>query len=421
VGDLQNEISSCAEWTPDCTETLLTDADGDGTAEYTATVPAGSYSFKIALNGTWDEAYPAENVPLNLAVDSELTFTFDTATNKVGIQPGSLAGEYDAATDLVAEPVRNGTGENFYFVLTDRFENGNTANDQGGLEGDRLVHGFDPADKAFYNGGDIAGLQQRLPYLDDLGITAIWLTPSFKNKPVQGEGNLASSGYHGYWITDFTQIDPHLGTNEELKAFIDQAHARDIKVYFDIITNHTADQIQYQTKDGAPVTANPVPYISTAEVPYYDAAGNPINISELAGSSEFPALDPAVSFPYVPVRSGDIVPAVLNDTTLYHNRGDAVWPDVNSESYMFGDFDTLDGIMTEHPTVVNAMEDIYKTWVDFGIDGFRIDTVHRTPRGRRRHDRALLDVDRHGRRRLPDRHGQARQYGVLAGVDNGHF
>ena len=54
-----------------------------------------------------------------------------------------------------------------------------------------------------------------------------------------------SAGYHGYWITDFTQIDPHLGTNAELEALIADAHARGIDVYFDIITNHTADVIDY--------------------------------------------------------------------------------------------------------------------------------------------------------------------------------
>ena len=71
------------------------------------------------------------------------------------------------------------------------------------------------------------------------------MTPSFKNKPVQGEAGSESAGYHGYWITDFTQIDPHLGTNAELKTLIDLAHERGMKVFFDIITNHTADVLDY--------------------------------------------------------------------------------------------------------------------------------------------------------------------------------
>ena len=97
--------------------------------------------------------------------------------------------------------------------------------------------------KGCYHGGDLKGLLDRIDYIQGLGTTAIWLTPSFKNKAVQPEDN--SAGYHGYWITDFTQIDPHLGTNAELQALVDAAHARGMKVYFDIITNHTADVIDY--------------------------------------------------------------------------------------------------------------------------------------------------------------------------------
>ena len=102
---------------------------------------------------------------------------------------------------------------------------GDPSNDTGGLvpegeENDRSVSGFDPTDKGFYHGGDLRGVINQLDYIKGLGTTAIWLTPSFKNKPVQGEGADASAGYHGYWITDFTQIDPHLGTNAEMKALI---------------------------------------------------------------------------------------------------------------------------------------------------------------------------------------------------------
>src|SRR5699024_2069533 len=152
--------------------------------------------------------------PLALSADSRLRFTFDTATGLTQVVPLDLRGEYsDTDAELVAAPVRQaGSGEQFYFVLTDRFANGSTANDTGGLEGDRLTTGFDPTDKGFYQGGDIAGLHSKLDYIQGLGTSAIWLTPSFKNMPVQGSGDDASAGYHGYWVTDFTQIDPHLGT-----------------------------------------------------------------------------------------------------------------------------------------------------------------------------------------------------------------
>ena len=89
------------------------------------------------------------------------------------------------------------------------------------------------------------GLQSELGYIKSLGTTAIWLTPSFKNKAVQDNNGFPSGGYHGYWITDFTQIDPHLGTNADLSNLV-KARTLGIKVYFDIIANHTADVIQYQ-------------------------------------------------------------------------------------------------------------------------------------------------------------------------------
>src|SRR3954451_19251708 len=137
------------------------------------------------------------------------------------------------------------TAESFYFVMADRFENGSSANDLGGLPADRLKSGFDPTAKGFYHGGDLAGIRARLRYIKGLGTTAIWLTPSFKNKAVQLEDG-PSAGYHGYWITDFTQIDPHLGSNDELAALIREAHGMGMKVFFDIITNHTADVIDYK-------------------------------------------------------------------------------------------------------------------------------------------------------------------------------
>jgi alpha-amylase len=261
------------------------------------------------------------------------------------------------------------TDETFYFVMADRFENGDTSNDTGGLTGDRLVTGFDPTSRGFYNGGDLAGLHSQLDYIQGLGTTSIWLTPSFKNKPVQLEDG-PSAGYHGYWITDFTQIDPHLGTNAELRALVDDAHSRGMKVYFDIITNHTADVIGYA--EGARQ-----PYISKDVEPYRTADGEPFDDRDYAGTGTFPALSPTESFPYTPVLdSGEEnlkVPDWLNDVTLYHNRGDTTF--VGENSY-YGDFFGLDDLFTEHPTVVRGMIDIYKTWIrDLGIDGFRIDTM----------------------------------------------
>lgn len=266
--------------------------------------------------------------------------------------------------------------EVLYFLLPDRFENGDPSNDKGGLKGDRLTTGFDPASKGFFHGGDLKGLVQRLDYIQSLGATAIWLGPIYKNKPVQGPKGQESAGYHGYWITDFTQVDPHFGTNAEMKAFVDAAHARGIKVYLDIITNHTADVIQYR-ECGA------CDYRSRADYPYQrkgGVKGAAIN-SGFAGdgvqtAENFAKLaDPDYAYTtFVPAAEKDVkVPAWLNDPIHYHNRGNSAF---RNESSTMGDFAGLDDLMTESPRVLQGFIDIYGAWIDqFGIDGFRIDTA----------------------------------------------
>ncbi|QOV46297.1 pullulanase-type alpha-1,6-glucosidase [Streptomyces chromofuscus] len=271
---------------------------------------------------------------------------------------------------LAAEPARHDlTREQFYFVLPDRFANGDKGNDRGGLTGSRLATGYDPTDKGFYQGGDLKGLTQRLDYIKGLGTTAIWLAPIFKNRPVQGEGSNASAGYHGYWITDFTQVDPHFGSNEDLETLIDKAHAKGMKVFFDVITNHTADVVDYEEKS--------YDYLSKGAFPYLTEDGESFDDADYAaGKRDFPEVDED-SFPRTPVvapAERDVkVPSWLNDPAMYHNRGDSTWA---GESATYGDFVGLDDLWTERPEVVRGMERIYQRWVrDFDIDGFRIDTV----------------------------------------------
>lgn len=280
--------------------------------------------------------------------------------------------------ERVARPSLRGslTDTNFYFVMADRFNNGDTGNDEGGYTGDRTQTGFDPTSKRYYHGGDIAGLQAKLDYLQGMGTEAIWFTPIFKNKPVQSEdgpaGTDGSAGYHGYWITDFTQIDPHLGSNAELRELVQAAHARGMKVFFDIITNHTADVISYRSNDREG-------YTSKDAEPYRDADGDVFDDREYASGEDFPALDAEESFPYLPElepAEEDLkVPSWLNDVRYYHNRGNTDFQR-EDEDQQYGDFAGLDDLFTEHPRVVDGMEKIYKTWVtDIGIDGYRIDTM----------------------------------------------
>jgi len=270
--------------------------------------------------------------------------------------------------------------EFMYFALPDRFENGDPGNDRGGLGGDRLVNGFDPSHKGFYHGGDLRGFRQRLDYIEALGATAIWLGPVYRNKPVQGAPGAESAGYHGYWITDFTSVDPHLGTDAELRELVDAAHARGIKVYLDIITNHTADVIAYRE---CPTSS--CPYRSRADFPYDaqgGATGAPINAGfagdqpphqTLANFARLTRPDFAYT-PFVPAgEEHRKVPAWLNDPIYYHNRGDSTFA---GESSQMGDFSGLDDLMTENPRVVRGFVDIYGQWIDrLGIDGFRIDTA----------------------------------------------
>ncbi|WP_431883382.1 pullulanase-type alpha-1,6-glucosidase [Micromonospora gifhornensis] len=260
--------------------------------------------------------------------------------------------------------------EQFYFVLPDRFANGDPRNDRGGLTGDRLRTGYDPTDKGFYQGGDLKGLIDRLDYVQGLGTTAIWLAPVFKNRPVQGKGDDVSAGYHGYWITDFTQVDPHFGTAADLKKLVASAHKRGIKVYLDVIVNHTADVITY--------AEDRYSYIDKTTAPYRDAQGRPFEDRNHAdGSRTFPQVNTR-SFPYTPSFASPAdakvkVPGWLNDPTMYHNRGDSTFVGENSE---YGDFFGLDDLWTERPEVVRGMTKIYADWVrDTGVDGFRLDTV----------------------------------------------
>ncbi|MEW6870219.1 pullulanase-type alpha-1,6-glucosidase [Trueperella pyogenes] len=396
AGTFQKALGCSKDWDESCAVTSLRDDDGDGIWTADLTIPAGEHAFKITVNNSWEGSYGMEgfkdgNYPLRLDKERKLRFSFDEMKKKVSVTAPDLPGEYSDRDDaLVKSPYRDpGASQNMYFVLTDRFNNGNPKNDKciatghagddGKLpvncdETDRMKTGYDPTDRAFFHGGDIKGLQDKLDYIQALGQTAIWLTPSFVNRPVQGIGDKASAGYHGYWITDFTQIDPHFGTNQELKDFIAAAHEKGMKVYFDIIANHTADIIYYAGLENQ----NP-PYVYKKDNPYKDKNGQPFDPADYARAETFPEMNPdKSSFPYDPEIPQGMehakFPDWLNDPTLYHNRGfDDKWPSGEPATNM--DFGDLDDLMTENKVVRDGMIDIYKKWVDFGVDGFRIDTV----------------------------------------------
>ncbi|MFN2181755.1 MAG: alpha-amylase family glycosyl hydrolase, partial [Candidatus Promineifilaceae bacterium] len=369
AGDFQDELGG-PEWSPSNLRTMMwQEAPGSDWYAFSATLPAGSWQYKVALDEDWAESYPADNVALELGAETAVTIRYNCASNAI---EQVLGGEVpDEIAALVTDPARNPIEDDvFYFVMPDRFSNGDPSNDTGGIPGDRLQNGFDPTDMGFFHGGDLAGLTAKLDYMKEMGTTAIWMTPVFKNNPVQGEGADVSAGYHGYWYLDMTEFDPHFGTNNELTTLIDEAHARDIKVFFDIITNHTADIVSYEEGTYG--------YRDKETYPYRDADGVAFDDRDYVGTGTFPELDAATSFPYTPVfldPSGETakVPAWLNNPIYYHNRGNSTFSGENS---LYGDFYGLDDLFTEHPDVVNGMTQIYKDWITgYDIDGFRVDTV----------------------------------------------
>lgn len=276
--------------------------------------------------------------------------------------PGALA-------ELRQRPPQD---EVIYFLLPDRFANGDPSNDHGGYTPERLVSGFDPSDTDFYHGGDLAGLTQRLDYIQGLGATAVWLAPIFKNKPVQTHGNYTGAAHHGYWITDFTAVDPHFGDEAAMRAFVDAAHARGMKVYMDIVANHTADVIRYRE-----CPDRPCEYRGRADYPYTRQGGvDGAPINESFDGEDFSRLTrPDYAYtPYIPAGEEALkVPAWLNDPIRYHNRGESTF---SGESSLDGDFAGLDDLLTEDPVVVQGMIEVFGGWIDkYGIDGFRIDTA----------------------------------------------
>jgi glycosidase len=389
-GSFQSELGCASDWDPACLRSWLQDPDGDGIARFsTSSLPAGNYEAKVAIRETWDENYGAggepngANIPFSVATLGDVvTFAYDEATHVLDIDVTPAIPVDDAA--LVRAPVRHPfADEVLYFAIPDRFDDGNPGNNCGAYAGpcvandtqaNVLTHGYLPSDRGYYHGGDLQGLRERLPYLQELGISAIWMGPIFRNKPVQEDStNLYghSSGYHGYWILDYTQVDPHLGTNAQFAALVDEAHARGMNVFMDIVTNHTADVIQLEGHVG---------YRNKRDFPYRDVNGEAFDDSDhaFAGQADytFPEVD-ETSFPYVPTVPADEanakVPAWLNDPLLYHNRGNTSFSGENS---LYGDFFGLDDLWTERREVVEGMVDIYSFWIEeFGVDGFRIDTT----------------------------------------------
>jgi alpha-amylase len=251
--------------------------------------------------------------------------------------------------------------QRIYFVMPDRYANGLQSNDLGGLKGPRAVTGFDPTDTGYYHGGDLKGLAEHLQRIKDLGFTALWITPVLKQDPVEQ----GSAAYHGYWGLDFTTVDPHLGTDQDFAALVAAAHGLGLKVYLDVVVNHTADIVQ--------LTGT-----SYTDIPYRDCHGRKFNAARYA-TRPFPCLKASLMprVPFVLKGARDAKkPAWLNDPLNYHDRGNIDFGSCSEACFEQGDFFGLDDLFTEKPNVEKGLAQIFSSWITrFKVDGFRVDTA----------------------------------------------
>jgi len=176
-----------------------------------------------------------------LAVTLSLTLlgACSTTSTPPAASPAGPAAAQSSPPPVAVTPHEKWADAVLYFVILDRFADGDPRNDAG----------VDRNAKGTFHGGDIAGLRQQLDEIADLGATAIWITPVVKNIDgfVTGAG-FPDWGYHGYWADDFYGLDPRFGTEAELKGLVDDAHRRGIKVLLDVVYNHAGYDSAY-TKD----------------------------------------------------------------------------------------------------------------------------------------------------------------------------
>lgn len=235
---------------------------------------------------------------------------------------------------------------NIYFLLTDRFHNANPANDINFQRNDStgLLRGF--------MGGDIQGITEKVAsgYFTDLGINAIWLTPvveQIHGSTDEGTGN--TYGYHGYWAKDWTAMDPNFGTMGDLRELVDTAHAKGIRILLDVVLNHTG-----------PVTPKdpvwPKEWVITGPTCEYTNYGNTTNCTLVE------------NLPDIDTRTDRDV--ALPDALL------AKW---KAEGRLSEELEELEQFF-ERTGYPRAPKYYLIKWItdyihEFGIDGFRVDTV----------------------------------------------
>ncbi|RUS46702.1 alpha-amylase family glycosyl hydrolase [Cohnella sp. AR92] len=209
-----------------------------------------------------------------------------------------------------------------YMILTDRFYDGDSSNNG------TLGNEYRPGQLKYTQGGDWQGIIDKMSYIKDLGVTAIWISPPQQNELLSRDGS--ESGYHGYFTHDYNSTDPHFGSKAKLIELVNTAHANGIKVILDAVPNHTADYLNGTATSYSPST-------------------------------------------YAPA-------APFNDPSWYHHNGDIL--DYNNYTQLVNnDMGGLDDLDQSNPSAKAAILSAYSSWVaDVGFDGIRIDAASSLPK-----------------------------------------
>lgn len=227
-----------------------------------------------------------------------------------------------------------------YFVLTDRFANGDKTND------DQHKGEFDPGNIDKYSGGDLQGIIDQLDYIQGLGATAIWITPPVANMwwdPLQQSG-----GYHGYWARDLRKVDEHQGTLETYQKLSIALHQRGMYLIQDVVPNHMGNFFTYSAYDPADVSKGFVK--NSGATPGGKPEQPPFDQNDATDAAQ----RAAGAFHWTPAISD------------YNSRQQEL-------TYQISD---LDDINTENPAVQAVLKKSYGDWIrNVGVDAFRVDTV----------------------------------------------
>ena len=250
--------------------------------------------------------------------------------------------EPDSSNLLLHVPSPDWRDQVIYMIVTDRFNDADPSNNDFG------AGEYNPDSPGHFNGGDIRGIEEKLGYLQNLGVSAIWVTPPVEN---QAWSSLYSAaGYHGYWAVHFKKLDPHFGTLDEYKSLSHALHCADMYLIQDVVLNHTANFFGYSGDYDPEDTAKNFVFYEAPDSAQPAPTMYPFNMID-RNNPEHVAMD------------------------IYHWTPPILdYGDPSQEShYQLGD---LADINTENPFVIETLKDAFRYWIEeIGVDGFRVDTA----------------------------------------------